>query len=74
MNIERLVGVLKLTNSAPKLLVRGDAMVQGVAGSVLLAGAATAAATLKTDLDLLRTKQAAVRDRAARRPARRATW
>jgi hypothetical protein len=61
MSTGRFLGALKITNSAPKLLVRGDGMVLGVTGSSLLTGAATAAATLKTSLDLLRTKQAAVK-------------
>jgi hypothetical protein len=62
MSTVRFVGVIKLSSGAPKMLVRGDAMVLGVAGNPLLAGAAGAAATLKTDLDTLRAKQAAVKD------------
>ena len=59
MNMEELIRVLEPSRTAPpgNCCMQGDAMVQGVAGSVLLAGAATATATLKTALDLLRTSR-----------------
>src|SRR5262249_21920471 len=62
MSAHRYVAVVKLPESAPRVLVRGDAMVLGVEGSPLLASAKGEAAVLKDDLDLLRDRQARVKN------------